>query len=432
MGIWSELEGDGKIFIEWVTTGLYDCSKVLNKDPSEVSWNEFQKFVFQTTEFRSKQDKIHYSKVMPAVIKKMGGFANIKDAHFKPKVEPKSLVVKATAKAKRAQAKAVATDDLFFKTVEEIVSKVKPGSVDFKLPARDKFLERHQHLLISDTHFGSDLSPEVGCRKYGPEEEARSFGKIIIETAEYKRQYRKNTKLWVNLNGDIIQGEVHDPSNYEYISKQCTRAINVLQHGLELLAHEYPEIEVNCAIGNHDRLAARHGTNRAMQGKDDSWAYIIYFSLKKYFSKYPNVKFNLNRLPWITYDSFGSHFYGTHGDTHIQLPYPSSNINVTNIQTQINKLNARVNGPRYSVVFAGHVHVGMMLYLQNGVILITNPPLIPTDEYGLSLNVDPDAPTGQWLWESVEGFPVGDSRFLRITEADRQNPELDKIIPVDY
>ena len=75
-----------------------------------------------------------------------------------------------------------------------------------------------------------------------------------------------------------------------------------------------------------------------------------------------------------------------------------------------------------------HIHTAMKLTLKNGTTLITNPPLIPTDQYALSLNLDPDAPTGQQLFESVEGHPCGDLRTLWITEADRQNQSLDSII----
>jgi len=248
-----------------------------------------------------------------------------------------------------------------------------------------------------------------------------------MDTADYKPQYHDSSQLWLNISGDIIQGDIHDVQNYADISQQCARAINIFTGGIDFLSHSYPQININFISGNHDRIVSRH-KERAMQGKEDSWAYIIGYSLKKYFSKYPNINFNLPHQSWFTYKSFNANYFGTHGDTHLKIPFPSGVINVRQIEAEINKLNSRQNSPRYDVIMAGHVHSAMQVRMSNGVILMTNPPLIPTDEFGLSINIDPDAPTGQWIFESVEGHPVGDSRVISVSEKDRQNPLLDDII----
>lgn len=405
-----------KLYQGWMKT----ASSELKIDPSLLSWNQFQAYVY---DWQGK------SQEFVTTIKRLGGFTNIKDAAFTPKISPEKLVVHAKAKDSRQLATAVAHEDNRFNKLKEYMTKVfsKPLVLPSKMPARTKFLERHQHLLLSDLHFGSDLDPSVGLRKYGIEEEARSLARIVVETVEHKTQYRKNTKLWVNVNGDIIQGKLHDRESADDLSRQQCRAIDILSQAIALLANNFPEVEVNFATGNHDRITSRHH-DRATSSKNDSNAQVIYFAITKILQGFKNVKFNLDLKPYITYKSFNANYYGTHGDTHIRLPNPNGLINVNNLENQINRLNARVSGAKYNLVFCGHVHSGMLLHLTNGVVLVTNPPLMPTDEFGLSLNIDPDAPTGQWLWESVSGHPMGDSRFLKVTEADRNDSSLDKVI----
>lgn len=416
-------------FLKFIKESMKEAASSTGTTPENLTWHVYQKWVNENKDLKTV---VPPGMNFAQTIGQFGGYTALKGFCFKPAIEPAALVIKATAKAAKQDATIEANKTLLLESIESILGSIKPAPAPSKLPERAKYLERTQHLLVSDTHFGSNLTPDCGARQYGAVEEARSFAKIVVETAEHKPQYRKETGLIVNINGDVIQGEIHDPRNYEEVSKQCARAINVLATGIDLLAHQYPQVTINAVSGNHDRYAARHGSERAMQAKDDSHAYVVYYAIKKYFSKYPNVKMNIPGSSVITYNSLGSWYYGTHGDTHIHLPNPSGVVNTKDLENQINKLNARINGPKYNVVFCGHIHTGMLLHLSNGVVLITNPPLIPTDEYGLSLNIDPDSPTGQWLWESVEGHPVGDARFLRVTEADRQDSRLDKIIPVDF
>jgi hypothetical protein len=415
-------------WINFHKTHLKNACKSLGLPEEALSWNQYQQYCFNTVFTEGNAPK---ENLFGAMIKALGGFQSIKANFTKVRVYPEQLVIKAHAKKEYKIANQEALYQLRLKTFEDVLSKVGPLNPTYKLPPRAKFLERNQHLIISDTHFGSDLKPEVGVRKYGIEEEARSLARIVVETVEHKVQYRKNTKIWTNLNGDIIQGNIHDPLNYDDISKQMVRAINILSQGIEILGANFPEVEINCASGNHDRNGSRH-PDRAMQGKHNSWSFVIYHALKNRFAKHQNIKFNIPLTPFFTYKSFDAWYYGTHGDTMFPVPNPNGNINVKALENSVNSLNSRMNSPKYNVVFFGHVHSGMLLHLSNGTTLITNPPLVPTDEYGMSLNINPDSPTGQWLIESVPGHPVGDTRFVRVTEHDRQNPELSKVIDCRY
>jgi hypothetical protein len=68
-----------------------------------------------------------------------------------------------------------------------------------------------------------------------------------------------------------------------------------------------------------------------------------------------------------------------------------------------------------------------MVHLPGGATIITNGCLIPPDAYANSINIT-DTECGQWLWESVPGFIVGDSRYIKVNQKHDQMSSLDQII----
>jgi predicted phosphodiesterase len=411
-----------------ITECIAAAAGQLDIDPQDVTYEQFMGHVKRL--FNDADVPFNLISVQGEV-KKCGGFQNIKDSQFKPVVTEAAAKNVAVARANRKEAKDTAGQSLFLSQLTaNLVKLVQPVSVsNFKLPQKAKYLERTQHLIISDTHFGSDLDPRVGIRRYNVEEESRSLAKICVEAAEYKRQYRKETKLIVPILGDLLAGKLHDREYGAPLSQQMARAIHVMVEGLLFLCTQYPSVEAYGVGGNHDRISSRH-SGRATSGKEDNNAIPVYYAIKKALSRVPNFKMSIPMSSIITYEANGNHYYNTHGDTNFNIPNPNSNLNPKNIENSVNKINAQQNGTKYKVVVVGHHHSGMILHLTNGVTLLVNPPLTPVDQYAAGLNIDPDAPTGQWLFESVQGHAVGDSRFLEVTEKDRQDESLNKIIPV--
>ncbi len=401
---------------------IKDASKYAGTSPVALSWNEFQKYVKDSFE---NPDWTNLSKDISA----LGGWRNLKTVYFGESITGTALKIKDEASKVRKAAKSKVLRDMLTDATNTALNK-NFGEFFYtlpKLPKREAVLERHQHLIISDTHFGSDLDPETGVRAYGAAEESRSMAKVITGTLDFKTNHRKNTKIFVNILGDIIQGKIHDVQSSAALAIQICRAIYVLGKSLHILASEFPEVEVNCATGNHDRDPSVHH-DRASTDKYNSFATPIYYALKQQLSHLPNVKFNISKAPFFGYESFGAHYWATHGDNQIRTPNTMGAINVSSLENEINKINARPNTPKYNVFMVGHIHTGMKITMKNGTTLITNPPLIPTDQYALSLNLSPDAPTGQQLFESVDGYPCGDLRTLWVTEEDRQDQSLDSII----
>ncbi len=289
--------------------------------------------------------------------------------------------------------------------------------------------ERILNVSISDTHYGSRLDAREVGRSYGPVEEARRTAAVVRQVADYKRQYRDETELIVHLLGDILQGQLHDPRDGAPLAEQVASAIRVLVQALAYLAHEFPKgMTVYCTTGNHGRNKARH-PERGVNQKWDSIEMMVYVALKEALRGYKNVKFVIPLSPHYTWQAFDQQGFATHGDTVLNPGYPNRAIQTESIAKQINSINAAAGkkGDEYSLFVVGHVHTGSQTYLGSGSVLLTNGCLIPPDSYALSIGIFETA-CGQWLWESVKGHIVGDSRFVTVDETTDTDESLDAII----
>lgn len=286
------------------------------------------------------------------------------------------------------------------------------------------------NLILSDTHYGSNLDPREVRHNYGPIEEARRTAAICKQVAEYKQQHRGETELFVHILGDIIQGQLHDMRDGLPLAEQVAAAMRILIQAIRFFAVQFPRgVTVFCTPGNHGRNTARH-RDRATNQKWDSIETMIYVALKEAANGLKNVKVMLSYEPKYDFDAFGALGFATHGDTVINPGYPGRSIDIGGLKKQINDINnARASKGQqpYKLFIMGHVHVGSMTHLPGDVVVMTNGCLLPPDAYATSIGIFETA-CGQWLWESVAGHMVGDARFINVDEQDDKNADLDQII----
>jgi hypothetical protein len=342
--------------------------------------------------------------------------------------EKKRDLAQASERQKDKKAALVSCRDIFFldelqKVLTESFRSFAPSS---RYKKTKKPAKRILSAIISDTHFGSWIDPEEVNHRYGPEEESRAFGKVVQEIAEYKTQYRDQTTLKLNIIGDIIQNQLHDAREGAPLASQFASATFYLSQAVTYLAQHFPQVDVHCAVGNHGRNVWRH-RDRAVQQKWDSIESMIYYSASVATSGLKNVKWLLNKKPYYTVELFDKTAFFTHGDTVLKPGYPGNAINVKGLYQQICKWNAarNVGGP-FSLFGVGHVHFGSMTHMPGGITMLTNGCLVPPDAYAVSIG-SPDVTCGQWLFESVESYPVGDTRFINVDDA-KDHPEFNQII----
>lgn len=290
-----------------------------------------------------------------------------------------------------------------------------------------KSTERILNVLISDTHFGSMLRANEVCVNYGPVEEARRLAQVTAQVADYKRQYRAETELFVHLAGDIIQGKLHDMQDGAPLAEQVASSLHILVQSLLFLASEFKKVTVRCTPGNHGRNTARH-QERATTQKWDSIENILYYSIKSAMQQVPNVVIEIDYKPYYVYSAFDQYGFVTHGDTVLKPGNPGKNINVNNMRHQINEFNASLEGHKKVSLFAvGHVHTASIVHLANGATFMSNAPLVPPDGFAQSIGIF-DSACGQWLWESVPGRILGDHRLVYVDKHTDKDASLDKII----
>lgn len=321
-------------------------------------------------------------------------------------------------------------DELLTMTyIERFAKNVFEGKITAGKKISKNFIDQRTHtLMLSDLHFGADIKgAEAAGHNYGTIEESRRFAAIIKAASEYKPQYRKNTKLVIAALGDFIENMMHDSRTGDVLSLQICRAVHLLTQGIAYLANSYESIQVEWSTGNHDRITSRH-PKRAVHQKFDSYATVIAYSVKMALKNVPNVKHNIPKQVYGVYEVYGKKIGYTHGDSFIKPGNPYTSVNVKMLENQINKINAAlVDKDELSAFLYGHTHIGHMIYLSNGCTLIGNGGLPPADHFAVSIG-SLETNNGQWIFESVPGYPVGDARYLRAGKESEEDESLDKII----
>lgn len=399
---------------------MQDCAISLKIEPSELVAGQFKEYLLETEQVVDMNS--------------LGGFNLIKDAHFPPtptntKIEKKRVALQATANRKLGN---VLLDKKYvLETTEKFAARVFSGRV---IPNKNLFNgSKYKHnrivnVVLSDLHIGSDLKKsKTGALDFGTLEESRRLAAVVKEIINYKPQYRKETELELLLLGDIIQGQLHDQRDGAVLAEQKCRAMHLLTQFVSQLAIYYPKIRVRCATGNHGRNTSRH-RERATLDKYDSHETEIYYAVKNACSRLTNVEIFIPLTPYVSYEVFGKRILCTHGDTVLNPGNPASAINIKLLENQINKINASLSdSEEYAVAIVGHVHTASMTHLGNGTVMITNGALIPVDQFAVSIGCL-ESTCGQWMFESVKNYPVGDSRLIKVDAKTDKDTSLDSII----
>lgn len=325
---------------------------------------------------------------------------------------------------------AMVREEVFLDRLKDVLKEIFPkGPVQPKKNRPNKnrrsaTKKRIANGAFSDLHFHSMLDPRELPLQYGALEEARRMSLIISELNEYKPQYRDDTELFLHWFGDIIQGQLHDPRDAATITEQFGAAVHLLTQSVVQCASAYDKVTVRAVPGNHGRNKQRH-PDRATTQKWDSFENMIYLAVKYAVASLPNVEIIIPYTPYYTYQAFDKVGFVTHGDTVLDVGFPSSTIDIKKIRNQVNEWNA--GDVNHDLFVVGHVHCGAMVHLPSGPTFMSNGPLIPPDGYAISRGMK-NTNCGQWLWESVEGHIVGDARYISVNETTDKNEDLDGII----
>ena len=329
----------------------------------------------------------------------------------------------------RRVANSMTRETLFVEDMEGALKRVfsKPvvRAAGFARKKSRKSIARILNLANSDLHFHSLLNAKEVPTAFGPVEEARRFASVLLQASEYKTHYRDNTALYLHMFGDMILGELHDPREGANLTQQFAAATYYFIQGISFLAEHFPQVVVNCVPGNHGRRKGRH-FDRATSEKWDSYENMIYFAAKMGVAPLRNVQINIPYTPYYTYKAFNKTGFVTHGDTVLDVGFPSDTINIKKIRGQINEFNSS-EAEKSDLFMVGHVHTACTVEIPSGPTFVSNGALIPPDPYAISRGHH-HTNCGQQLFESVENYICGDHRFLKVGKAQDEDSSLDYII----
>lgn len=300
--------------------------------------------------------------------------------------------------------------------------KVEPTGYARK-PSRGK-IRRSVCLLLSDLHLGSDLHPLDEPIAFRATEEARRLEYVMRQALDYKPQYRSHSELVLLLNGDLIEGQLlHDLRGGAALTEQKAIFWRYFRQMIGFFAQQYPRVRVVCQPGNHGRDKVRH-PGRATSRKWDGHEFELYYALREMCSSLANVTWQIDFRAVSVVDLHGAKLGMTHGDTEVKLGDPDTK------STDNARILDRINSTRiYGVEFAawafGHYHKGR--YQPRSPRVLWNGALVPPNGHARGAGYIGE-PCGQWLWEAVEGYPVGDVRFIEVGQAQDRDERLGKLI----
>jgi hypothetical protein len=276
-------------------------------------------------------------------------------------------------------------------------------------------------LMLSDTHYGTDLTATDHLRPYSNVEECRATAKVIANLLDYKTDHRDKTTVHLWIGGDLFAGLLgHDDRSLPELQVQMLRAASVLVQGVSLVAAEFPKLIVTVDWGNHGRDTLRH-KSRADNYKWLNWELITMFLVRTQCQKLRNVSWHLHRRAYGFTKLFGWQFFTTHGDT-ILSKKPGSQ----GFARQLASINS---SPYYQgrnhVALLGHWHSGETFQVDHTRVFV-NGALIPPD--GFSESHGFLAGAGQWIFETTEKHAVGDTRFVEVTPKDYLDTGFDGLI----
>lgn len=388
----------------------------------------------EAKKFICSQDKItnHFGAFSKLKAQALEAYPELESLEMPVRLNAKDIEVyrlELEKKSVKTNNKEVMTEASFLDYLKQYSESVFKGSVKPVAPYKsNKPTDRVFNIVFSDVHIGADLKKdETGTADYGTLEESRRVAAIVQEVINYKPQYRDTTELEVLLLGDLCQGQLHDPRDGASLAEQLCRVIHIFTQALQQLSANFKKVRVRCQTGNHGRNTARHKT-RAVNQKWDSHESVIYYALKTALRDQKNVEFFIPKTPYGSYEVFGEKILYTHGDTFLNPGYPNKSINIKNLENQLNQINASLDDKKeFKAAVVGHVHIASQTYLSNGCVVMTNGALIEPDAYAVSIGIV-ETQTGQMLFESVPGYAVGDTRFIRVGKEHDDDASLDKVI----
>lgn len=252
-------------------------------------------------------------------------------------------------------------------------------------------------LFGSDWHWGEVVNPDEigGVNKYNLDIAHERLNKLIEGTISLLTEHMVNPQypgIIFALGGDMVSGNIHDELSETNDMPIMPVVLDLIDHlvvAIKRLKQVFGRVFLPCVAGNHGRL---HRKPRAKESNFNSYDWLIYQSLDRYFADDEDVVFFIPDGTDALVSVFGHKYLFHHGNsfrTGDSMIGPLGPV----IRGDHKKRgrNAQV-GQEYDTLVIGHFHT--LVQMQR---VIMNGSLIGYNEYAYFNNFGYEPPQ-QALW----------------------------------
>lgn len=288
--------------------------------------------------------------------------------------------------------------------------------------------KRIVNVLLTDLHCGATLPNDENPIPFDVNTFNRRLAYVMRQVCDYKPQYRDDSSLNMLFGGDGIEGELQHSTQLDQdpLPVQLVAFARAQYAAIVYAASMYPQVDVWALGGNHGRDKLMHH-GRALSSRQFNFERAVALMVADRCKHLPNVTFHIPKAAVAVVPLFDKILFLLHGDAEAKLKAPSASGGHASWQQAIDKFNAeKLWAAQCDVLCGGHFHDPSLMYFDTG-IAVANGMLVPPAGYGRAGGYR--GPCGQFLFESVPGFPVGDSRYVRVGVEQDRDSSLDEIIP---
>jgi hypothetical protein len=254
-------------------------------------------------------------------------------------------------------------------------------------------------IMASDWHWGETVDPDQvgGMNSFNrkiAKARVKIMGNSIVDLCFHHMTTPNYPGVVFCVGGDMITGAIHEDlaqTNDGPVTLSVVEVEEQLIGMITLLADKFGKVFVPCVPGNHGRTTIKP---RAKNRIFDSWEWVIYTHLERYFANDPRVTVHVPNEVDAHFAIYGHRFMLTHGDTlgvkggdgiiGALGPIARGAIKVGRSEAQC--------GRDFDTLLIGHYHT----YIPRGdaVPVLANGSLIGYNEYArLVLRAGPTRPT---------------------------------------
>lgn len=316
-------------------------------------------------------------------------------------------VLKSRIKALEGQVRTYRDQALDAQVIREEIFKIahsKPAIPDWlSLPAGKGKLAALSSapgvpfLFGSDWHWGEVVNPSEigGVNEYNLEIARARLHTLVESSIDLLTNHMVNPNypgIIFAMGGDMVSGNIHEElaeTNDMPIMPVVLDLIDHLIPAIQRLKEVFGKVFLPCVAGNHGRL---HKKVRAKESNFNSYDWLIYQSLDRYFAADPDVVFYIPDGPDALISVYGHKYLITHGN---QFRGGDGLIGplgpITRGDHKKRSRNGQI-GQEYDTLVIGHFH--QLLQMRR---VIMNGSLIGYNEYAFSNNFGYEPPQ-QALW----------------------------------